>query len=230
LFDPRTSRTATIDALVGDKLLESLVRHAHGQVTRAYFVTHLPALVREISHDRKTVMMSTQMCEKYSVDGGFGVQHCVSRIVVDAHVGYDGFVTAVGAKPWEDQVCRHGAVPGPPWRQVDGPLWYHRYALLGIGERVYRRAAELVPGARWKAGELTPFSEKLRAKLHRLAPYLWQFNGCQMCRGVVDWVRAAESDFPPHRMPTGARERHCVRTASGSRHGRSGPLEPAIVT
>lgn len=176
LFDPRSDCAATIDQLSSDRMLNEL---ATGGVPREYFERHLAELVQEISRDRRAVIESTRMCESSAAIGSpasfgvqpFGVQHCASRIIVQGDLDpHSGFVTSVQAKPWED------------------------------GARVYMRAAELVPSARWKAGSLTPFSDRLRAKLHRVDPYRWQYNACLECRGTVDWAGAASAnDFPPHR-------------------------------
>lgn len=197
VFDPRRSCAATVAALGSDQVLDALVRKSRGRVPREYFAIHLPGLVEEIVADRRRVMASTRMCEIRPVRMEFGVQHCESRIVVHAYVD-DGFVSSVTAKPYDERVCGHGVVPGPAWLRADAPNWSHRYVLLGIGARVYGRAAELVPQARWKQGPLSPFSTKLRAKLHRGEPWRWQFKGCEVCRGVVDWEQAGEGDFPAH--------------------------------
>lgn len=198
IFDPRTNLAPTIAALRTDQSLAALVRESGDRVPADTFATLLPTLVEDISLDRRRVMTTNHMCERAPALSEFGVQHCESRIIVHAYRDYDGFVTAVVAKPYEHTICRHPAPHGPIWRHPDAPCWYHRYVLLGIGARVFARAAELVPGARWKVGPLTPYSVKLRAKLHQAAPWQWQFNGCDVCRGVVDWERTAEGDFPPH--------------------------------
>lgn len=198
IFDPRINLASTIAALRTDQSLAALVRESGGRVPADTFATLLPTLVEDISLDRRRVMTTNHMCELPPTTGEFGVQHCESRIIVHAYRDYDGFVTSVVAKPYEHTICRHPVPHGPTWRHPDAPCWYHRYVLLGIGARVFTRAAELVPGARWKVGPLTPYSVKLRAKLHQAAPWQWQFNDCDVCRGVVDWERTAEGDFPPH--------------------------------
>ena len=72
----------------------------------------------------------------------------------------------------------------PDWRDWVG---------LGIGERIYLKAAELLPEQRWGATSVTPAAAALRVKLHARDPWRWWSRTCT-CRSSWEdlTVHAAE--------------------------------------
>lgn len=60
------------------------------------------------------------------------------------------------------------------------PRW-HEYAGLGIGARVYRHGAALMPEVRWRIAAVSDAASRLRARLHTEDPWRWESDRCS-CR------------------------------------------------
>jgi hypothetical protein len=61
--------------------------------------------------------------------------------------------------------------------QNRAPEW-EDYAGLGIGTKLYLRAAEELPDVRWGATSVSPYAEPLRTKLHAIDPWRWRSRMC----------------------------------------------------
>jgi hypothetical protein len=62
-------------------------------------------------------------------------------------------------------------------REDRAPKW-RDYTGLGIGTRLYLRAAQELPNVRWGATSVSPYAEPLRTKLHTLDPWRWRSRTC----------------------------------------------------
>lgn len=61
--------------------------------------------------------------------------------------------------------------------QDRAPEWQD-YAGLGIGTKLYLRAAEELSDVRWGATSVSPYAEPLRTKLHAIDPWRWRSRTC----------------------------------------------------
>jgi hypothetical protein len=73
-----------------------------------------------------------------------------------------------------------------PTRREDpedrAPRW-RDYAGLGIGTRLYLRAAQELPDVRWGGISVSEYAEPLRAKLHAADPWRWRSRTCTCAEG-----------------------------------------------
>lgn len=80
---------------------------------------------------------------------------------------------------------------------------WESYVGLGIGERIYCEAHRLAPDVRWVSGASSPYSTRLREKLHAADPYIWSAR-CQWCEqnleklGIYSWDAADREFFNDH--------------------------------
>ncbi|MGY4541359.1 hypothetical protein ACVWY0_001268 [Arthrobacter sp. UYNi723] len=80
---------------------------------------------------------------------------------------------------------------------------WESYVGLGIGERIYAEAHRLEPDVRWMSGATSPYSTRLREKLHAVDPYIWS-GSCQWCEqklaqlGIYSWDAAGKEFFTDH--------------------------------
>ncbi|WP_253869276.1 hypothetical protein [Promicromonospora umidemergens] len=87
--------------------------------------------------------------------------------------------------------------------QNRAPEWQD-YAGLGIGTKLYRRAAEELPDVRWGATSVSPYAEPLRTKLHALEPWRWRSRMCtcyEAWGGLTPQASAEAIHRPAFREP-----------------------------
>ncbi|MET3172974.1 UNVERIFIED_ORG: hypothetical protein ABIB52_000802 [Arthrobacter sp. UYCu721] len=103
-----------------------------------------------------------------------------------------------------------GAVFSKPYniRSIDPEnpgtaVQWESYVGLGIGERIYAEAHRLEPEVRWMSGASSPYSTRLREKLHAANPYIWS-GSCHWCEqklvqlGIYSWDAADKKFFNDH--------------------------------
>lgn len=76
------------------------------------------------------------------------------------------------------------------------PEW-RAYAGLGIGTRLYLRAAEELPDVRWGGTSFSEYAEPLRAKLHAMDPWRWRSRTCT-CYATWDGLAREAADQVAH--------------------------------
>lgn len=67
--------------------------------------------------------------------------------------------------------------------------WWMEYQGLGIGAKVYRRGAELLPDLRWRDASGSVEARALRRKLHAIDPYTWDLGRCSCSPAWKDFTR-----------------------------------------
>ncbi|MFI8528470.1 hypothetical protein ACIGB8_28710 [Promicromonospora sukumoe] len=80
----------------------------------------------------------------------------------------------VFARPYDIDSIDPDRIENP---QDRAPEW-RDYAGLGIGTRLYLRAAEELPDVRWGGTSYSQYAEPLRAKLHAIDPWRWRSRTC----------------------------------------------------
>jgi len=101
--------------------------------------------------------------------------------------------------------AKHFEIPsidhGKPENDVD------RWFGLGVGTRLYRRAAEEFPEVRWGRSSTQDPADGVRRKLHAEDPWRWAVVSCAWCHEHLpnqDWRAASPADFHGHPGPEGA--------------------------
>jgi hypothetical protein len=90
---------------------------------------------------------------------------------------------------YPDRPGRNGKINAKPYRinsidpeRVEDPeqraAQWEQYIGLGIGTKLYLRAADELSAVRWAVSAASQHAEPLRAKLHRTDPWRWQAPTC----------------------------------------------------
>jgi hypothetical protein len=167
----------------------------------------LRGAVKLVQDDYAAVRQSTRFCCRYDGDT-VRVEHCASGIYL---FGYrrgeithqwihnlevnledgQGWLESRACPTDPRRACPYLHLHVPPWSSWSrkttggdttlGVARTLRYIHLGIGTAVYQRAANIVPNARWTAGNLFEDSKALRRSLHREDPWRWEDPYCQIC-------------------------------------------------
>lgn len=75
---------------------------------------------------------------------------------------------------------------------------WQQYIGLGIGARIYREAARLLPEIRWMSHTTSDHASGLRRRLHTEDPAAWEAP-CSWCHNHgIDWRDATRGDFDRH--------------------------------
>ena len=108
------------------------------------------------------------------------VQHRASglRVRFEHHPGRPDREGVVYAKPYK----MPSIDPDRPEEEGRYAVDWRDYAGLGIGTRLYLKAAELLPDVRWGSGSVGQYAQPVRTKLHRADPWRWWSRTCT-CRG-----------------------------------------------
>lgn len=85
----------------------------------------------------------------------------------------------VFAKPYKIESIDPARVEAPENRAPD---WLD-FTGLGIGTKLYLRAAEELPDVRWGGTSVSEYAEPLRAKLHAADPWRWRSRSCTCAEG-----------------------------------------------
>lgn len=162
--------------------------------------------VHLVQDDYAAVRQSTTFCCRYDRDT-VRVEHCASGIYLFGcrrgditHQWIHNLeVNLEDGQGWlESRACPTDPSRACPYLHLHVPVWASwsrrpggdtalgvartlRYIHLGIGTAVYRRAANIVPNARWTAGNLFEDSKALRHSLHRADPWRWEDPYCRVC-------------------------------------------------
>ncbi|SDL33683.1 hypothetical protein SAMN05428985_11510 [Nocardioides sp. YR527] len=158
-------------------------------------------IVAEVER-RAVVAVDPVILHEYVVDlqgrRGLIVQHQASGL--RAHFGYSnnpGFVfskpSSIGSidpdRPDEPEV------PG-------GSQGWSAYTGLGIGGRLYRYGAEMLPEYRWRSTAGPDAARALRRRLHREAPWRWHSAECS-CHPVWTELTELTAASTPHELTAG---------------------------
>jgi hypothetical protein len=155
----------------------------------------------EVEH-RAAVAADPVILHKYVVDGrgrpGLIVQHQASGL--RAHFGYADNPGFVFSKP-----SSIGSIdpdrPDEP-EVPDGGQGWLTYTGLGIGGRLYRYGAEMLPEYRWRSTAGPDAARALRRRLHREAPWRWHSAECS-CDPVWTELTALAAASTPHELTAG---------------------------
>lgn len=120
------------------------------------------------------------------------MQHKVSGLRARFHPGQDDWLGIIYAKPYKIESID----PEYPGKLAN----WQMFVGLGVGARIYRAGAELLPGQRWAlSGVTTEAAQGVRRRLHAEDPYRWQTSSCPWCRARrIDWGTVAASAFAGH--------------------------------
>lgn len=145
------------------------------------------ALQQAAAHVRGVADSDTFLVER--LPSGVMIQHQASGLRATFTRRLDG-LGFVDSKPYNIASID----PDRPGLDVD----WEPYVGLGIGTRIYRRAAELLPDIRWTSQASTDYAVGLRIKLHTDDPYRWE-GPCRWCTArQYDWRHARREDFDRH--------------------------------
>lgn len=116
------------------------------------------------------------------------VQHKASGLRAAFYHGGDG-AGRVMSKPYSINSIDPERVES---EQDRGSSW-ETYAGLGIGLKLYARAAEVLPEVRWADKSISPTGKAVRRKLHALDPWRWHRKACGCS---AEWDSLTRSDEP----------------------------------
>lgn len=151
---------------------------------------------------RAAVAADPVILHKYVVDGrgrpGLIVQHRASGL--RAHFGYANNPGLVFSKPYSigsiDPDC-----PDEPEGPGGSQEW-SAYTGLGIGGRLYRHGAEMLPDYRWRSTAGPDAARALRRRLHREAPWRWHSAECS-CDPIWTELTGVTVASIPHVLTAG---------------------------
>lgn len=172
-------------------------------VAEAITVESIETYVRERVHRTHTKATDPAILSKrfHAEDGKelLVLQHQATGIRALFTVDVETGVGSVLAKSFEIPTIDHGKMEND--HQVD------RWFGLGVGTRLYRRAAEEFPQVRWGRSVTQDPSNGVRRKLHAEDPWRWSVVSCAWCHEHLsnqDWRAASPADFHGHPGPEGA--------------------------
>lgn len=181
-----------------------------------------------VQSDYQAVRMSTNYCSHYD-DHHIRIEHCASGIYLygcrHGEIN-EQRITRIEVNLEPDQTspenrsCPVDERRTRPYRHLHVPAWSSwsmgrdavmhdawalRYTRLGIGAELYRRAANIVPNARWTAFTLFDGSKALRARLHGVDPWRWEYPDCVTCADATrPWGDTTRADITASHSAVGA--------------------------
>ena len=151
---------------------------------------------------RAVVAADPVILHKYIVDRqgrpGLIVQHQASGL--RAHFGYADNPGFVFSKPYSISSIDPDRPDEP--EVPDGGQGWLTYTGLGIGGRLYRYGAEMLPEYRWRSTAGPDAARALRRRLHREAPWRWHSAECS-CDPVWTELTALAAASTPHELTAG---------------------------
>lgn len=187
-------------------LLRELIGHADVAEVTELAERLTPEQVRKVIvaevERRAAVAADPVILHEYVVDPrgrpGLIVQHRASGL--RAHFGYADNPGFVFSKPYSI-----GSIdpdrPDDPEASGGSQDW-SAYTGLGIGGRLYRRGAEMLPEYRWRSTAGPDAARALRRRLHREAPWRWHSAECS-CDPVWTELTAVTATSTPHELTAG---------------------------
>lgn len=158
-------------------------------------------IVAEVER-RATVAADPVILHKYVVDGrgrpDLIVQHPASGL--RAHFGYANNPGFVFSKPYSIGSIDPDAPDEP--EVPDGSQGWSAYTGLGIGGRLYRYGAEMLPEYRWRSTAGPDAARALRRRLHLEAPLRWHSAECS-CDPLWAELTALTVSSTPHQLTAG---------------------------
>lgn len=114
---------------------------------------------------------------------------------------------SVDADGWGHVLAKSHEIPSIDPAGGENSHEVDRWFGLGVGTRLYRRAAEEFPQVRWGRSLTQDPANGVRRKLHAEDPWRWSVVSCAWCREHLpkeDWRAASRADFDGHPGPEGA--------------------------
>ncbi len=154
---------------------------------RAYIVETVEALARIASDEEMLTRVDNGQCVVQHRASGLRQRFWVDRGPVSGGVGVFG---ATDARSYKVASLVDEPDPGP-WECFVG---------LGIGTRLYRAGAELMPNVRWRSSVAKAPAVAVRRRLHAEDPYIWHLSECSWCseQTMEGWAGLPRAAFAQH--------------------------------
>ncbi|SFB40421.1 hypothetical protein SAMN05421867_12156 [Cellulomonas marina] len=154
---------------------------------RAYSVDTVEALARIASDEEMLTWVGDDQCVVQHRASGLRQHFWADRVPVPGRIGVFG---ATNARTYKVASLVDEPDPGP-WECFVG---------LGIGTRLYRAGAELMPGVRWWSSVAKAPAVAVRRRLHAEDPYIWHWSECTWCyeQTPEGWAGLPREAFAQH--------------------------------
>lgn len=154
---------------------------------RTYIVETVEALARIASDEEMLTWEGADECVVQHRASGLRQHFWADRVPVHGRVGVFG---ATNARSYKVASLVDEPEPGP-WECFVG---------LGIGTRLYRAGADLMPGVRWWSSVAKAPAVAVRRRLHAEDPYTWHWSECTWCyeQTPEGWAGLPREAFAQH--------------------------------
>lgn len=161
------------------------------QVAQRIDADAIEEFIREGVEHYQVVAAGSQLLTEWRDEQVLVVQHQASGLRARFTVEEDGF-GSVYSKSYKIR-----SIDPRDDGRVGGDRIHDFYG-LGIGEQLYLRGAEEIPGVRWMSGVSSVPAKRVRRRLHRRDPYVWE-GQCHWCaERKILWELAGAAQFAGH--------------------------------
>lgn len=148
---------------------ESIEEYIRAEIARRQAVASDPVLLVQHQPAELNTAQSHRTGEQWLI-----VQHKASGMRAQFMHHPDKIEGKVHSRPYGITSIDPDRIEDP---QNRAPEWQD-YTGLGIGTKLYLRAAQELPEVRWGATSVSPYAEPLRSKLHAIDPWRWRSRTC----------------------------------------------------